>query len=118
MSRRFPLQLKSEARASRGAGKIGRVSITKAAGFMNWVLAGALLLAGFTGCRARVSAASPDPVDKAPPYSLQNLSSPLDGVAFAADDLHGWAVGTGGTILRSSDGGKNWQRTDHIPVKA
>ncbi len=85
---------------------------------MNCVLAAALLLTGFTGCRARVSAASPDRVDKAPPYSFQNLSNPLDAVAFAADDLHGWAVGTGGTILRSSDGGKNWQRTDHIPVRA
>jgi photosystem II stability/assembly factor-like uncharacterized protein len=118
MPRWFPLKLKSEAQSPGGCGKTRRVGFLGAAGSMNWVIGGAILLAGFTGCRARVPAVSADAVDEKPPYSFQNLSSPLDSVAFAADDLHGWAVGTGGTILRTSDGGKNWQRTDNIRVKA
>jgi hypothetical protein len=33
----------------------------------------------------------------------------LGGVAFA-DTTHGWAVGDGGTILATPDGGKTWDR--------
>jgi photosystem II stability/assembly factor-like uncharacterized protein len=79
------------------------------------MIGGALLLAAFAGCRARVSAVSPDSVDKAPPYSFPNLTTPpLASIAFAADDLHGWAVGTD-TLLGTIDGGSTWYRAKGLP---
>lgn len=54
--------------------------------------------------------------DKAPPYRFTDLGNSLISVAFAADGLRGWAVGIGGAILRTSDGGKNWARTEGVPV--
>lgn len=32
----------------------------------------------------------------------------LDAIAFAPDGLNGWAIGMGGTILRTTDGGETW----------
>lgn len=32
----------------------------------------------------------------------------LDAIAFSPDGLNGWAVGMGGTILRTTDGGETW----------
>ncbi len=37
------------------------------------------------------------------------VSTPLAAMTFV-DDEHGWAVGTLGTILATSDGGRTWQR--------
>ena len=37
-----------------------------------------------------------------------NVTQPLERLYFA-DALHGWAVGWVGTMLRTSDGGKNWE---------
>jgi photosystem II stability/assembly factor-like uncharacterized protein len=82
---------------------------------MNGVLAGALLLAGFAGCGARVSTVSADAVEKTPPYSFPNMTSPpLASVAFAADGLLGFAVGSG-TLFTTLDGGKSWYPEEDMP---
>ncbi len=43
-------------------------------------------------------------------------SLPLSSVDFV-DDLHGWAVGSLGTILATRDGGKSWQRQTDTPSR-
>jgi photosystem II stability/assembly factor-like uncharacterized protein len=40
---------------------------------------------------------------------VSNTKSTLMSIQFRTPQ-HGWAVGTGGTILRTTDGGKNWKR--------
>jgi photosystem II stability/assembly factor-like uncharacterized protein len=49
-----------------------------------------------------------EPVERNSWRRLPAVSSRLSSVFFA-DKLHGWAVGLGGTILASSDGGANWK---------
>jgi photosystem II stability/assembly factor-like uncharacterized protein len=80
------------------------------------VLAAGLGLAGLAGCKARISGVRTASTDKAPPYTIVDIGSPLFSMAFAADGLRGWAVGTGGTILHTIDGGKSWARTEGVPV--
>jgi photosystem II stability/assembly factor-like uncharacterized protein len=45
------------------------------------------------------------------------VSSALRSVAFASDRSRAWAVGDGGVVLRSSDGGASWTRIS-APTKA
>ncbi len=78
--------------------------------------AAALGVAGFAGCKARVSEVRQSSTGGAPPYRLTDLGNALTSVAFAADGLRGWAVGPGGAILRTSDGGRTWARTEGVPV--
>jgi photosystem II stability/assembly factor-like uncharacterized protein len=75
------------------------------------------VLGAFAGCRAKVSAVNAPRTDRSPPYRFPDLSSPLFSVTFLADGLHGWAVGTGGTLRRSGDGGRTWQRMEGVPVR-
>lgn len=56
--------------------------------------------------------------DTSPPYSFPDRSSPLFSVTLLADGIHGWAVGSGGTILRSGDGGKSWRRVEGLPTSS
>ncbi len=41
--------------------------------------------------------------------SADRVSADLTGVSFA-DPAHGWAVGAGGTIVATGDGGRSWSR--------
>jgi photosystem II stability/assembly factor-like uncharacterized protein len=81
-----------------------------------WILAAVLGLAGFAGCKAKVSEVPLAPAGKEPPYHFATVGSPMDSVSFAADGQHGVAVGNAGEILRSADGGKSWNRVEGVPV--
>lgn len=50
----------------------------------------------------------PGQLPQPPTHTIQSLL----GVSFAADAPVGWAVGTNGTILKSSDGGATWDKQD------
>jgi photosystem II stability/assembly factor-like uncharacterized protein len=46
------------------------------------------------------------PIEANGPTRLPSAPTPLDGLAVAADRT--WAVGVGGTILVTADGGRSW----------
>lgn len=71
--------------------------------------------AGLSGCRHRASSLAPAVVDHAPPYAIPDQSSPLQSIVLAADGRRGWAVGTGGTVMRTGDGGRTWRRVAGVP---
>ena len=48
------------------------------------------------------------PLETNPHRRLVTVPSDLLSIAFTNEGLHGWAVGTGGTILATTDGGKTW----------
>ena len=48
------------------------------------------------------------PIERNPHLRLPIIDSQLNSITFTADGRTGWAVGSGGTILKSEDGGQTW----------
>ena len=49
-----------------------------------------------------------DPIERNSVLRLPTIPTFLNCVTFAGDGLRGWVVGSGGTILASSDAGRSW----------
>ncbi|MEZ0083765.1 photosystem II stability/assembly factor-like uncharacterized protein [Bradyrhizobium japonicum] len=52
------------------------------------------------------------PVERNPTLRLPGAPAQINSVFLADDDLHGLAVGEGGTVLATTDGGETWSAQD------
>ena len=50
------------------------------------------------------------PIERNAVFRLPRIAADLNDVALAKDGKHGWAVGSGGVILATEDGGESWSR--------
>ena len=51
------------------------------------------------------------PIERNPHLRLPSISGYLTSLTFAADGQNGWAVGAGGMILKTVNGGETWAPT-------
>jgi photosystem II stability/assembly factor-like uncharacterized protein len=103
---------------ARTAGRAGRPGFFRRDRLPILILAWVLALSGIADCRADTPASGQAQDDRDPPYGFTDLGNPMDAIAFASDGRQGLAVGSAGTILRSGDGGKSWERVEGVPVKS
>jgi photosystem II stability/assembly factor-like uncharacterized protein len=76
-----------------------------------WLSAMAVILLLVSGCSER-DISGPDDIDECYGFAVKSVSSRVNQTfrdIFFANELDGWAVGGGGTISATSDGGVTWQ---------